>query len=98
MGWYPEAKQRSGAGMSGRLREPRGQPGYLSYLLRLWQVDHQGITHQEGGTLWRASVESSLTGERQGFASLEELFEFLHRQMVAANGADERQNWTDQHR
>jgi len=83
--------------MSGRLREPRGQPGYLSYLLRLWQVDHQGITHQEGGTLWRASVESSLTGERQGFASLEELFEFLHRQMVAANGADERQNWTGQH-
>lgn len=83
--------------MSGRLREPRGQPGYLSYLLRLWQVDHQGVTRQEGVTLWRASVESSLTGERQGFASLEELFKFLNARVVRANDADERQNCTDQH-
>ena len=83
--------------MSSRLRERRGQPGYQSYLLRLWQVDHQGVRCQEGRTLWRASVESSLTGERQGFASLEELFEFLNTRLVSANDADERQNWTDQH-
>jgi len=67
--------------MSGRLREPRGQPGYLSYLLRLWQVDTEGSGSQVGGAVWRTSLESSLTGERLGFASLDELIEFLQQQM-----------------
>ena len=44
---------------------------YVSYLLRLWQ------TQQEGALIWRASLESSATGERQGFASLAELCAFL---------------------
>ena len=47
------------------------QPRYLSYLLRLWQTSNGG----EG--IWRASVESPSTGERQGFAALEDLFDFL---------------------
>ena len=49
----------------------KSQPRYLSYLLRLWQTGSQPT--------WRASLES-LTGERQGFAGLEELFAFLRSQ------------------
>jgi hypothetical protein len=44
---------------------------YVSYLLRLWQ------TGNEEKAVWRASLENPLTGERQGFASLDELIAFL---------------------
>jgi hypothetical protein len=48
---------------------------YLSYLLRLWQAS-------SGGELvWRASLESPHTGERQGFSSLAKLVAFLEEQM-----------------
>ncbi len=44
---------------------------YISYLLRLWQT-------QDGGRLvWRCSLESPGTGERHGFANLQDLFDFL---------------------
>jgi len=46
-------------------------PGYLAYMLRMWRVE------AEDGPVWRASVESPHTGERQGFARLEALFAFL---------------------
>jgi hypothetical protein len=44
---------------------------FLSYLLRLWQV------RCEGELVWRASLESPTTGERQGFGSLAELLTHL---------------------
>ncbi|MDY7080124.1 MAG: hypothetical protein SXV54_24855 [Chloroflexota bacterium] len=44
---------------------------YLSYLLRLWQ------TSSDGEEIWRASLEIPGTGERRGFASLQDLFDFL---------------------
>lgn len=44
---------------------------YVSYLLRLWQ---SGDGEE---TLWRASLECPMTGERQNFASLRSLFAFL---------------------
>jgi hypothetical protein len=47
------------------------QQRYLSYLLRLWQ------TSDDGEQIWRASLESPGTGERQGFASIEDLICFL---------------------
>jgi hypothetical protein len=47
---------------------------YLSYLLRLWRESG------EGRPVWRASLKSTRTGEKVGFGSLEELFEFLKRQ------------------
>jgi len=47
---------------------------YMSYLLRLWQVT------LKGRPVWRASLESALTGERRGFADLEDLFEFLREE------------------
>ena len=47
---------------------------YLAYLVRLWQV------WDKGQTGWRASVENAHTGERQGFASLADLFTFLENE------------------
>lgn len=47
------------------------QQRYLSYLLRLWQ------TSDDGEQIWRASLESPGTGERRGFASIEDLICFL---------------------
>ena len=50
---------------------PAEQQRYLSYLLRLWQ------TSDGEKQIWRASLESPGTGERLGFASLADLFDFL---------------------
>ena len=44
---------------------------YESYLLRLWESD------EAGQLIWRASLESTDTGERQGFADLVSLFAYL---------------------
>jgi hypothetical protein len=48
---------------------------------------------------WRASLESARTGERAGFASLEELFSFLEKEarQVALDQAspDLRGRWGD---
>jgi len=44
---------------------------YLAYLVRLWQ------TRSDGDQIWRASLERPDTGERLGFASLEDLIDFL---------------------
>ncbi len=49
-------------------------PYYLSYLLRLWGAG------QGAESTWRASLESPMTGERHGFASLKDLFAFLQAQ------------------
>ena len=44
---------------------------YLAYLLRMWQES------EEDGIVWRISLESPHTGERQGFTGLKALFDFL---------------------
>ena len=70
--------------MSDTSKETREQPDYLSYLLRLWRVGEEEAT-------WRASLESSHTGERKGFASLDDLFGFLREQtgvVLIARGDD----------
>ncbi len=52
--------------------------GYFSYLLRIWQI-------RDGETCtWRASLERPGTQERRGFATLEDLFDFLRRQAAPA--------------
>lgn len=48
---------------------------YLSFLLRVWRVG------QNEHSVWRASLEDTRTGERHGFASLEELMRFLREQI-----------------
>jgi hypothetical protein len=58
------------------------QRGYMSYLLRLWQI-------KSGGELvWRASLESPHTGERVGLASLDDLFGFLGRRIDDVSDAN----------
>ncbi|MBN2006197.1 MAG: hypothetical protein JXA21_22770 [Anaerolineae bacterium] len=52
-------------------------PHYLSFLLRLWQ------TQDRGHSVWRASLESPKTGDRLGFANLQELMIFLERQTAS---------------
>lgn len=48
---------------------------YRSYLLRLWMIPN-------GGRLvLRASLESAQTGERVGFGSLDQVYDFLQRQV-----------------
>ena len=50
----------------------RDEPdGYQVYLLRLWRAQIRGKQ------AWRVSTESPGTGERQSFASLEQLYAFL---------------------
>ncbi len=58
------------------------QRRYLSYLLRLWQTS-DGKTQ-----IWQASLETPGTGERQGFGSLEELFDFLEAQISQTTPQD----------
>jgi hypothetical protein len=50
------------------------QRRYLSYMLRLWE------TSNGERQIWRASLESPGSGERQGFASLRDLIQFLEAQ------------------
>ena len=64
----------------------REERRYLSYLLRLWQV------RSEGELVWRASLESAHTGERQGFANLDDLFDFLQKQTATVLDANGGQN------
>jgi hypothetical protein len=48
----------------------------LVFLIRLWPVE-------EGGELaWRASLETVRTGEKHGFANLDDLFAFLKQQAL----------------
>jgi hypothetical protein len=54
---------------------------YLAYMLRLWQASSKEM-------VWRASLESPHTGERHGFASLDDLISFLRRQTGAAPGIE----------
>jgi hypothetical protein len=56
-------------------RKGNEQPrDYAAYLLRLWR-------EKGGGAIrWRASLQDPHSGERVGFANLEELFGFLRRE------------------
>ena len=66
------------------------QPDYLSYLLRLWREQDAGEKNNAEPAVWHASLESSLTGRRQGFHSLDELFAFLRQETgLVVDGADE---------
>ena len=49
-------------------------PDYRAFLVRLWRVS------AGGATTWRASVECPHTGERLGFAGVQDLFDFLSEQ------------------
>ena len=57
--------------MRNRLPMDDEPDAYQTYVLRLWRARCQGKWQ------WRASIESPHTGERQLFASLEQLFTFV---------------------
>lgn len=59
------------------------QPGYLSYLLRLWREEDDGEASDADRAVWRASLESAHTGQKRTFASLGDLFSFLQDQTDA---------------
>ena len=58
--------------------EERARPDYVSYLLRMWRdVDSEESMSEKDKAAWRASVVGTLSGKRRGFATLEDLFDFL---------------------
>jgi hypothetical protein len=58
------------------------QSDYLSFLLRLWRVSGGvGSKRNPEGAVWRASLLDTLTEERVTFATIDDLFTFLRRQM-----------------
>jgi hypothetical protein len=75
--------------MDDNQRDARAQSDYLSYLLRLWRVSEDRGARRGGEANWRASLESPHSGERVGFAELEELFDFLLRQTGLASDVDQ---------
>ena len=50
--------------------QPQPRRGYQAYLVRLWQESPQD--------LWRALAKDAQTGDEVRFATLEQLFLFLH--------------------
>ena len=54
------------------MMEPKGR--YSSYLLRLWQ------TASSGELAFRASLEDAHSGDRVGFADLDDLCDYLRAQ------------------
>ena len=57
------------------MKEQPNSKRYLSYMLRMWQ------TSDKRKQVWQASLESPGTRERRGFASLEDLFDFLEAEI-----------------
>ncbi len=51
-------------------------PRYVAYLLRCWEEKQREEGQRRS---WRFSLEDAHTGQRQGFASLEEVVAFLRR-------------------
>ena len=58
------------------------QPDYLAYQLRLWRA------RGGGEIVWRVSLKSARTRESRGFASLDDLFDFLRQQTSVSPGSD----------
>ena len=54
-------------------------PNRRSYILRLWVEDIKDEW------VWRFSLEDTFTGERKGFARLEELFTYVQTQLQEGN-------------
>ena len=63
------------------------QPAYFAYLLRLWWV-----TGMDEQAVWRASLQAARRGDILVFASPEELFRYLRRQMGTVSGTGEGQD------
>jgi hypothetical protein len=58
-------------------------PDHVSYLLRLWRERGEQMTW------WRVSLQDPLSGQRVGFAHLDELVAFLREQIGLAPPAED---------
>jgi len=63
------------------------QPDYISYLLRVWRANGDEAD-------WRASLQNPHTGERIGFASVDELCIFLQKQTGVVSKPNKRPDHT----
>ena len=65
-----------------------GEPDYIVFILRLYRVRGQP-ENQPSPTekVWRVSLDNPRTHERQGFASLDGLFDFLREQIDVVAGS-----------
>ena len=59
------------------LRMRKDRPTYLAYLLRLWRVNDAEQRGEKDDDGWRASLQDPHTGQRVGFAGLQELSVYL---------------------
>jgi hypothetical protein len=65
-------------------RKGPGEPaGHVSYLLRLWRE------RSSASTWWRASLQDPHSGERIGFAHLDEMVAFLREQTGPVQPGDD---------
>ena len=80
--------QLAGSAEENQVNEERRR--YLSYLLRLRQIE------SKGRLVWRASLEDARTGERQGFAGIDALLAFLRERTNEVTGSNESQDEADE--
>jgi hypothetical protein len=79
MVWHTDLIGGLGAAMAREKVRAKETQNYFAYLLRLWRESGGDLPRDES-TRWRASLQDPHSGERVGFASLEELFSFLRRE------------------
>ena len=59
-------------------------PSYRTYLIRCWEERSRDPTLP---TVWRFSLEDPHTGQRRGFASLQDMVAFLRGEAQAVGNA-----------
>jgi len=55
---------------------------YQSYLIRLWRSESEDLS------VWHASTEDTMTGERRNFAGIKQLYCFLEQQTHESQTSD----------
>lgn len=60
-------------------------PDYTSFLIRLWREPPVLVGPQAAGREWLAQVEHIPGGEKQYFASLDDLFAFIRAQLPVSS-------------
>jgi hypothetical protein len=58
-------------------KETGNQKDYVSYMLRMWHDRGDERPSHSKEASWRASLQSPRTGEMVGFASLDDLLDYL---------------------
>ncbi|MBL7063651.1 MAG: hypothetical protein ISS49_05500 [Anaerolineae bacterium] len=62
-------------------RAPTSNLDYTSFLIRLWREPPASVEPQASGRQWLVQVEHIPGGEKEYFASLEDLFAFIRAQL-----------------